>query len=112
MRYGAWLAVWLGCGLACQTLPAQTNVIDDDDGDRTPTAEVTIVLPDSRVTPRITVPLQAFESRQISVIHDLGLGNVYNARISVRVSDGAGKLTAYASVVDMSTQAPTYVPAQ
>ena len=76
------------------------------------TVEVTITLPDSRVSPRITVPLAAFESRQISAIHDLGLGNVYNARLSVRVTDGAGKITSYASVIDMTTQAPVYIPAQ
>ena len=38
--------------------------------------------------------------------------NVYNARISVKVTDGAGKITAYGSVLDMTTQAPTYIPAQ
>ena len=34
------------------------------------------------------------------------------ARISVRVIDGQGKITAYGSVVDQKTQDPTYVPAQ
>jgi hypothetical protein len=75
-------------------------------------AEITVSLPDSRVSPRVQIPLAAFESRQIPVLSSLGLGAVYNARISVRVIDGDGKVTAYGSVIDMKTQDPTYVPAQ
>ena len=76
------------------------------------TVEITITLPDSRVSPKLTVSLDGFEPRQMALLRDLGIGNVYNARISVRVIDGAGKVTAYASVVDQLTQAPTYIPAQ
>jgi uncharacterized repeat protein (TIGR01451 family) len=74
--------------------------------------EVTIVLPDSKVTPKLTFTMQPNEFRQIGIIRDLGLGNTYNARISVRVLDGDGRVTAYGSVIDMITQDPTYVPAQ
>jgi len=76
------------------------------------TAEVTVILPDSKVAPKVQIPLAAFEYRQFSIISSLGLGNTYNARISVRVIDGQGKITAYGSVVDQKTQDPTYVPAQ
>lgn len=76
------------------------------------TAEVTVVLPDSKVAPKVNIPLAAFESRQFAIISSLGLGNVYNARISVRVIDGQGKITAYGSVIDQKTQDPTFVPAQ
>ena len=76
------------------------------------TAEVTVVLPDSKVAPRVNIPLGAFEYRQFAIISSLGLGNTYNARISVRVIDGQGKVTAYGSVIDQKTQAPTFVPAQ
>ncbi len=38
--------------------------------------------------------------------------NVYNARITLRVVDGDGKISAYGSVIDQTTQDPTYVPAQ
>jgi len=76
------------------------------------TAEVTVVLPDSKVAPKVNIPLAAFESRQFAIISSLGLGNVYNARISVRVIDGQGKVTAYGSVIDQKTQDPTFVPAQ
>lgn len=76
------------------------------------TVEVVVTLPDSRVSPRLTLSLAAFEARQIAILHDVSIGNIYNARISVRVTDGTGKVTAYASVVDQQTQAPTYIPAQ
>jgi len=76
------------------------------------TAEVTVVLPDSKVAPKVQIPLAAFEYRQFSIISSLGLGNVYNARISVRVIDGQGKVTAYGSVIDQKTQDPTFVPGQ
>ena len=76
------------------------------------TAEVTVILPDSKVAPKVQIPLAAFEYRQFAIISSLGLGNVYNARISVRVIDGQGKVTAYGSVIDQKTQDPTFVPAQ
>jgi hypothetical protein len=49
---------------------------------------------------------------QVPLIQSLGLTNVYNARISLRVVDGDGKISAYGSVIDQTTQDPTYVPAQ
>ena len=76
------------------------------------TAEITVILPDSKVAPKVSIPLAAFEYRQFSIISSLGLGNVYNARISVKVIDGQGKVTAYGSVIDQKTQDPTFVPAQ
>ncbi|HXH92508.1 MAG TPA: hypothetical protein VNN25_13080, partial [Thermoanaerobaculia bacterium] len=76
------------------------------------TAEVTVILPDSKVAPKVQIPLGAFEYRQFPIISSLGLGNTYNARISVKVIDGQGKITAYGSVIDQRTQDPTFVPAQ
>ncbi len=76
------------------------------------TVEMQVVLPDSKITPTIQIPLAANEFRQFNVIRDLGVGNVYNARITVRVIDGQGRVTAYGSVIDEVTQDPTYVPAQ
>ncbi|HKO00963.1 MAG TPA: hypothetical protein VJ032_04680, partial [Thermoanaerobaculia bacterium] len=75
-------------------------------------AEVTVNLPDSRVSPTVRIPLAAFESLQLPIISSFGIGATYNARISVKVVDGDGKITAYGSVIDMKTQDPTYVPAQ
>ncbi|HYC60119.1 MAG TPA: hypothetical protein VEK79_11200 [Thermoanaerobaculia bacterium] len=75
------------------------------------TVEVQVWLPDSKVTPTVEVPLAANEFRQFG-LRDLGLGSVYNARVTVRVIEGTGRVTAYGSVIDELTQDPTYVPAQ
>jgi len=76
------------------------------------TVEVSVVVPDSRVTPTLRLDLAANEYRQDAFIQEMGLGNVYNARISVKVVSGEGKITAYGSVIDKTTEDPTYVPAQ
>ncbi|HKR63539.1 MAG TPA: hypothetical protein VJZ00_07385 [Thermoanaerobaculia bacterium] len=76
------------------------------------TVELQVVLPDSKFTPTVTVPLAANEFRQFSLLRDLALGNVYNARVTARVISGNGRVTAYGSVIDEQTQDPTYVPAQ
>jgi hypothetical protein len=76
------------------------------------TVEMMIHFPDTKVTPRIVIPLAANEFRQIGVLRELGIGNVYNARISMKVIGGEGRITAYGSVIDMRTNDSTYVPAQ
>jgi hypothetical protein len=76
------------------------------------TVELMVHLPDTKVTPRIEIPLAANEFRQLGILRELGIGNVYNARISMRVISGAGKVTAYGSVIDMRTNDSTYIPAQ
>lgn len=77
------------------------------------TVEVTAYVPDSKVYPTIQVPLRANEFVQLNgLLASLGYATAYNARISVRVIDGTGRVTAYASVVDNRTADPTYVPAQ
>jgi hypothetical protein len=42
----------------------------------------------------------------------MGLDDTHNARVTVKVVSGTGRVTAYASVIDMITNDPTYVPAQ
>lgn len=76
------------------------------------TVQISVVIPGSKVSPSTQIPLQANEFIQIPVIQSLGLTNVYNARISVQVVGGTGKIAAYGSVIDQTTQAPTYIPAQ
>ncbi|HEX3582702.1 MAG TPA: hypothetical protein VH087_13125, partial [Thermoanaerobaculia bacterium] len=76
------------------------------------TVEISVNLPDSRITPKVQIPLGAFQSAQLPILSSLGLGATYNARISVRVIDGTGKVAAYGSVVDQTTQDATYIPAQ
>ena len=76
------------------------------------TVEVSLILPDARVTPKLTFDMAPNEYRQFSPVQQLGISNIYNTRIGVRVIGGSGKITAYGSIVDMTTQDPTYVPAQ
>ncbi|HWS71150.1 MAG TPA: hypothetical protein VN605_03505, partial [Thermoanaerobaculia bacterium] len=77
------------------------------------TVEITAFVPDSKVYPTIQVPLRANEFIQLNgLMTSLGYPTAYNARIQVRVIDGTGRVTAYASVVDNRTADPTYVPAQ
>lgn len=76
------------------------------------TLEVSAVVPDSIATPVVTIPLAANEFRQISLA-DFGFTDaVYNARVTVKVVAGTGKVTAYGSAIDQITQDPTYVPSQ
>lgn len=74
--------------------------------------EVSVVVPGSKISPRFAFDLAPNEVRQYDVLHQLGLDNVYNVRIGVKVLEGAGKVTAYGSIVDLRTQDPTFVPAQ
>lgn len=74
------------------------------------TAEVP---PESRVTPKLSVTLEAYEFTQlVGALKSMGLDPAYNARVSIRVKDGEGTVAAYASVVDNTTQDPIYVPSQ
>lgn len=77
------------------------------------TVELTAVVPDSTVATKLQWTLRAFEFVQLnSVLKMMALGTTYNARISIKVLSGTGKVTAYASMIDNGTQDPTYVPAQ
>lgn len=74
---------------------------------------ITLILPDSKTAPSTDVHLSANEFLQLgSVIGSLNPGNTYNARITVQVTGGTGRVTAYGSVIDNVTSDPTYVPAQ
>lgn len=75
--------------------------------------EITVLDPSATATPVRRVQLTGGEFRQMNrIVSSLGLGNTYNTRIAIRVVGGAGRLAAYASVVDNRTQDPTYVPGQ
>lgn len=110
-------AVGLG-GRALQVLQLEqssrfrTNIGVAETNGADATVEIAVTVPDSKVTPKISIPLKANEFVQIPM-SSFGLGDaVYNARATVKVADGAGKVTAYGSVIDAQTQDPTYVPAQ
>jgi hypothetical protein len=78
-------------------------------------AEIRIALhlPDTKATQSINVTLEPNEFRQLGrIIESMNPGATYNARMTVEVVSGSGRVTAYGSVVDNATADPTYVPAQ
>lgn len=77
------------------------------------TARISVQLPDSKVTASVDVPLAANEFRQLRPILSLvPNAQSYNARVTVEVVGGSGRVTAYGSVIDNRSKDPTYVPAQ
>jgi hypothetical protein len=76
------------------------------------TVRVAAILPGKATAPVLTYDLKAFEFKQIPALKLMNLTGAYNVRVTVEVLSGAGKVTAYASVVDNESQDATYVPAQ
>ncbi|HVR42540.1 MAG TPA: hypothetical protein VMS56_03760 [Thermoanaerobaculia bacterium] len=75
--------------------------------------EITAHPAESRVSPTIQLNLAGNEFRQLNqVLRILNAGTTYNARVSLRVIGGNGRIAAYGSAIDNSTQDPTYVPGQ
>jgi hypothetical protein len=89
----------------------RTNIGVDETTGNGATVEVSLVLPDSKVTAKTSFALAPNEFRQISVA-DFGAGTTYNGRVTVKVIAGSGKVTAYGSAIDQITQDPTYVQPQ
>jgi len=87
----------------------RTNIGLAETNGQAATVEVLLYLPDSKVTPVYTVPLEAnqFVQFPMSVFN---AGTVYNGRVSVKVISGSGRVTAYGSIIDALTGDPTYVP--
>ena len=75
--------------------------------------EISVTPADAKFSVSTVVDLGA---NQVSTFRRLlkgvGLDNTYNARVTVRVIDGEGKVTAYGSVTDARTNDPTFIPAQ
>lgn len=81
---------------------------------QTVTVEISTLVPGRATSPILVQSLKANEFVQLnSVISNrLGIENAYNARVTIRVIGGTGKVAAYASIIDNLTQDPTYVPSQ
>jgi hypothetical protein len=75
---------------------------------------ISATVPESKVAASTELDLAANEFRQLgSILASFFPGqSVYNARIAVQVLSGAGRITAYGSVIDNFSKDPTYVPAQ
>jgi hypothetical protein len=90
----------------------RTNVAVFETSGKAATAEVTLVLPDSKVTPKVQIPLDANGFAQFNLA-SFGIPDaIYNGRVTVKVVSGSGKVSAYGSVIDNLSKDPTYVPAQ
>jgi Viral BACON domain len=100
--------------LQLETSPRfRTNIGVAETSGNPATVEISAIQPDSIVTPVVTLSLAANEFTQLSLagFFDAGAA-VYNARVTVKVIGGSGRVTAYGSAIDVITQDPTYVPAQ
>jgi uncharacterized repeat protein (TIGR01451 family) len=77
------------------------------------TLEVAVFRPNSNDPAVLEVKLEPNQFRQLSsLLASLGLGELYNARISVRAVGGEGRALAYGSLIDHKTGDPTYIPGQ
>jgi len=75
--------------------------------------EVSAIIPEAKFAPILRLNLAADEFRQTSsILKQMGLSNVYNVRLAVKVVAGEGRVTAYGSVVNNETQDPYNVPGQ
>ncbi|HEX7708836.1 MAG TPA: DUF11 domain-containing protein, partial [Thermoanaerobaculia bacterium] len=123
--YGQFIsAVTPADAIAAGSRPLQLLQIEESDRYRTniglaevlgqpAVIEVSVIPPDTKFSAVVTIAMGPNEFRQIgSLLRSVGLENTHNARVTVRVIGGAGRVTAYASVVDMETNDPTYIPAQ
>jgi uncharacterized repeat protein (TIGR01451 family) len=123
--YGQFIpAVTANDAAALGTRPLQILQIEETDRYRTnvgfaevtgkgATIEVTAVPSDSKVAASTQIALSPNQFIQYpQLLRSMGLTNNYNARVSVKVISGLGRVTAYASVIDMKTNDPTFVPAQ
>jgi hypothetical protein len=79
------------------------------------TVRITAIIPQRSTAPIITRQLQGNEFVQLNSIlpNFMGVqGAAYNVRLTMEVVGGTGRLASYASMIDNSTQDPTYIPAQ
>ncbi|HXG59514.1 MAG TPA: hypothetical protein VNL91_10865, partial [Thermoanaerobaculia bacterium] len=75
--------------------------------------ELSAYRPDSRVAVKMQVQLAPNQFLQIGhVLKNLGMNTTYNARVTLRVVGGSGRISGYGSLIDTRTGDPTYVPAQ
>ncbi len=94
-----------------QSTRIRTNVGVAETTGRGATVEISLITPDSLVTQVVTIGLAPNEFRQIGLVDFRPDTAVYNGRVTVKVINGDGRVTAYGSAIDQITQDPTYVPA-
>jgi hypothetical protein len=92
----------------------RTNVGIAEVAGKSAKVEISVIPPDSKVAATTTVDLAPNQFIQFNqLLKSIGFGDdVYNARVTLRVVEGQGRITGYASVVDMQTGDPSFVQAQ
>jgi hypothetical protein len=75
------------------------------------TVEVSAIVPDSKIYPKTSFTLPGNGTQRLALA-DFGLSSAYNVRVTVKVLSGAGRVSAYGSVVDLQSHDSTFVPAQ
>jgi hypothetical protein len=75
---------------------------------------LSLYIPDSKVAGIVETDLGPNQFLQIGRLFAsvYGNDNIYNGRVSVEVTSGSGRVTAYGSVIDNRSSDPTYVPSQ
>ncbi len=77
------------------------------------TVLVTALVPELKISPAITLTLPPNGFVQYgSILAQLGLSNVYNGRLSVKVTSGTGRVAGYGCLIDNTSGDPTYIPSQ
>ncbi|MEK6371862.1 MAG: hypothetical protein AABO58_04125 [Acidobacteriota bacterium] len=91
----------------------RTNVAIAETAGKSAKVEISIIPPDAKFSASTVVDLAPNQFNQLLKGAGFALGDdVYNARVTLRVIEGQGRITGYASVVDMLSGDPTFVPAQ
>lgn len=75
------------------------------------TVEVSVISSDSKVYPKTSFTLAGNGSQRLPLA-GFGLNSAYNVRVTVKVLSGAGRVSAYGSVVDLQSHDMTFIPAQ
>lgn len=75
---------------------------------------LSLYIPDSKVAGVVETDLGPNQFLQIGRLFASVYGNdsIYNGRVTVEVTSGSGRVTAYGSVIDNRSSDPTYVPSQ
>lgn len=76
--------------------------------------QISLIASDSKSFPSTRIPLAANQSMNIdSILTQMGAtGNTYNARIALKITGGTGRIAAFGTLVDRTTNDPTTMPAQ
>jgi hypothetical protein len=93
----------------------RTNVGIAEVSGQPATVRITVSTPESKtavVTEKVLQPNEFFQFGGIIRAFLGAEAQIYNARATVQVIAGSGRVTAYGSVIDNASKDPTYIPAQ